>query len=115
MSNSCHLSDTRKEEKMHRKETVFEGYYSACWECSYLVKAPEYSNKGKVWNHKRRWFREYLKRILEEKPEAEPCTISLDDLIPRKVFEELLQNPNTKFRFKVVVEAKEILGARFVR
>lgn len=93
---------------MYRKETVFEGYYSACWECSYLVKAPEYSQKGKVWNHKRKWFREYLEHILGEKPEAEVHTISLDDLIPIEVFAKLLQDPNTKFRFKVVLEAEEL-------
>lgn len=94
--------------KRFHKETLFEGYFAACWEYSYLTKKPEYSGRGAVHNRRREWFRKYVEHNLERSSEAELPIISLDDLIPRQVFEKLLQDPNTKFRFKIVIEVKEI-------
>jgi len=90
------------------KETLFEGYFAACWEYSYLTKNPEYSRRGNAHNRRREWFHKYIEHNLEKSFEAEPLIISLDDMIPRQVFEKLLQNPNTKFRFNIVMEVKEI-------
>jgi len=93
---------------MFRKETVFEGYFVSFYETSYLSKEPEFVGPGWSWERMRRWFREYLKQKLQEKPEKEPVIISLEDMMPRQVFEKLLKNPDAKFHFKILVKAEEL-------
>ena len=93
-----------------RKVTVFEGFYDACWETSYLTKEPECKQKGRIQDYRRRWFREYLQDLVKRKkePEEERILVSLDDILPTQVFEELLQDPKTKFRFNINVEVEQI-------
>jgi len=89
---------------MFRKETVFEGYFAAYYESSFLAKEPEYSREGKAWDRTRAWFREYLENLLTSKPSK--YVIGFDDILPKQVYEKLLNNPNTKFHFRIVVEAE---------
>lgn len=92
---------------LYRKETVFEGYFFADHETAYISTEPEYSYKGKGWNYMRRWFRDYLKHLCEKRLDEESTLVSFEDLMPRQVYEKLLKNLNTRFRFKIVVEAIE--------
>jgi hypothetical protein len=56
----------------------------------------------------RGWFEDYIKSLLERAEVKEPQIISLEDLIPVEVYRRVLQNPKTKFRFRIVVETQEI-------
>jgi hypothetical protein len=56
----------------------------------------------------KKWFEDYIKSLLERPEDKEPQIISLEDLIPVEVYRRILQNPKTKFRFRIVVEAQEI-------
>lgn len=94
--------------RVYWKETVFEGYYSTCWECSFLMRDPDYRGEGYVYDQKRKWLRESIESYLKETPEPKPYIIGLDDLLPRQIFKRLLENPNKKFRFKIIAETEEI-------
>ena len=60
------------------------------------------------YKHLKEWFEDYIKSLLERPEDKEPQIISLEDLIPVEVYRRVLQNPKTKFRFRIVVEAQEI-------
>jgi hypothetical protein len=97
------------------KETVFEGYYSSCYETDYLSKEPEYQLKRLGDRLMRRWFQNYLKDLSKdqvrrraERNEEEPDALYFSDLIPKLVFRLLSEEPNTKLRFKIVVKAEQI-------
>jgi len=94
---------------MFRKETVFEGYFVSYYETSLLENEPAYYLKGRQKAHRlmRRWFKEYLRELVE-KVEKKPKIISFDDILPKEVYGRMLQNPMAKFRFRIVVEAEEI-------
>lgn len=88
---------------MFRKETVFEGYFAARWETSYLSKEFDIPRGLKEW------FSEYLQSLLEEK--SSPRIVSFDDILPKQVYKKVLENPRTKFRFKIVVEVEEVCSS----
>jgi hypothetical protein len=44
-----------------------------------------------------------------ERAEEEPDIIYFSDIIPTQVFRQLSKEPNTKLRFKIVVEAEQVL------
>ncbi len=90
------------------KDTVFEGYYTACREYSAIEKEPDYMGRSWAKKHMRKWFLEYLEHTLKDAADQERYSISLDDLIPKQVFKRLLTSPNQKFRFRFAVEAEEI-------
>ncbi|MEM0057891.1 MAG: hypothetical protein QW660_04590 [Candidatus Bathyarchaeia archaeon] len=94
---------------MFRKEIAFEGYLVHYYETSCLEKWPAYylREKGKGHESMKRWFQELLKQLVEKRKE-EPEIISFDDIIPKQVYERMLQNPMSKFRFRIIVEAEEI-------
>ena len=90
-----------------RKETVFEGYYTAYWgEGSYLEKEREYTRRGKMCDRLQELFREYLGANLKKSDQFD--FIGLDEIIPKQVYKALLKNPNQRFRFKFVVEVEEV-------
>lgn len=41
--------------------------------------------------------------------------ISVDELMPKQVYRKLLTNPNTRFRFKFVVEVEEVWNTRKIQ
>ena len=97
------------------KETVFEGYFSSCYETDYLSKEPEWDNKGLGDRLMRTWFQRYLKdlaqKIIRERAKSKdegPEAIYFSDLIPEPVFRLLSKEPTTKFCFRIVVEAKQV-------
>ncbi|MEM3726420.1 MAG: hypothetical protein QXK98_06115 [Candidatus Bathyarchaeia archaeon] len=94
---------------MFRKETVFEGYFVSYYETSCLEKWPAYylREEGKGHEPMKRWFQELLKQLVEKRKE-EPEIISFEDIIPKEVYERMLQRPLAKFRFRIIVEAEEI-------
>jgi hypothetical protein len=55
----------------------------------------------------RRRFRNHLNQLLEKKSE-EVSQVSFQGVMPKQIFEKLPKNVNTKFRFRIVVEAEEI-------
>lgn len=90
-----------------RKETIFEGYYTAYYECSWLEKKPQYARRGITYERLRKFFMDRLELNLKE-PDKESSIVNLDDLIPKEVYRKLLRNPNKRFRFKFVVEVEEV-------
>ncbi|MEM2202715.1 MAG: hypothetical protein QXG11_07290 [Candidatus Bathyarchaeia archaeon] len=93
---------------MFRKETVFEGYFVSYYETSCLEKEPaSYLKKeGKEHESMKRWFQTLLRQLTQKRKE-EPVIISFEDIIPKEVYERMLQRPTTKFRFRIIVEADE--------
>jgi hypothetical protein len=96
-----------------RKETIFEGYVVPHCEALLLEKkSPFYlDTKFLGYRHMKGWFENYIKSLLERPEDKEPQIISLEDLIPVEVYLRILQNPKTKFRFRIIVEAQEIKKA----
>jgi hypothetical protein len=92
------------------KETIFEGYVVPHYEALLLEREPPLSLDPKFlgYRHMKGWFEDYIKSLLERAEVKEPQIISLEDLIPVKVYRRVLQNPKTKFRFRIIVEAQEI-------
>jgi|YelNatPaOPRAMG01_1025707.scaffolds.fasta_scaffold236026_1 hypothetical protein len=93
-----------------RKETIFEGYVVPHYEALLLEREPPFylDTKFLGYKHVKEWFEDYIKSLLERRKDKEPQIISLEDLIPVEVYRRVLQNPKTKFRFRIVVEAQEI-------
>jgi hypothetical protein len=93
-----------------RKETIFEGYVVPHYEALLLEKeSPFYlDTKFLGYKHLKKWFEDYIKSLLERPEDKEPQIISLEDLIPVEVYRRILQNPKTKFLFRIVVDAQEI-------
>jgi len=93
-----------------RKETIFEGYVAPHYEALLLEREPPFylNTKFLGYKHLKKWFEDYIKSLLERRKNKEPQIISLEDLIPVEVYRRILQNPKTKFRFRIVVEAQEI-------
>jgi hypothetical protein len=93
-----------------RKETIFEGYVVPHYEALLLEREPPpYLDPEFLgYRHMKEWFQDYIKSLLERTEDKEPQIISLEDLIPVEVYRRVLQNPKTKFRFRIVVEAHEI-------
>ena len=93
-----------------RKETIFEGYVVPHYEALLLEREPPFylDTKFLGYKHLKKWFEDYIKSLLERRKNKEPQIISLEDLIPVEVYRRILQNPKTKFRFRIVVEAQEI-------
>ena len=93
-----------------RKETIFEGYIVPHYEALLLEREPPFylDTKFLGYKHVKEWFEDYIKSLLERRKDKEPQIISLEDLIPVEVYRRVLQNPKTKFRFRIVVEAQEI-------
>lgn len=106
------------------KETVFEDYYSFDYETDFLTKEPKWKKRGLANRVLRTWFHRYLRELAqpermlelaESKDEEasyckdeEPETIYFSDLFPRSVFRLLSKEPDTKFRFRIVVEAEQV-------
>jgi hypothetical protein len=101
--------DFEMEAAVLRKETIFEGYVAPHYEALLLEKEPPFylDTKFLGYRHMKGWFEDYIKSLLE-RPGNEHQIISLEDLIPVEVYRRVLQNPKTKFRFRIVVEAHEI-------
>ena len=93
-------SEDKMQNHTFRKETTFEGYFSSCWETSYL------SNRYEISKRCEKWFKDNLRQIMKDKPSD--TLLYFEDLIPKKVYERILENPKTKFRFKITVEVKEV-------
>ena len=93
-----------------RKETIFEGYVVPHYEALLLERKPPpyFDTEFLGYRHMKGWFEDYIKSLLEGVGDKEPQIISLEDLIPIDVYRRVLQNPKTKFRFRIVVEAQEI-------
>jgi hypothetical protein len=93
-----------------RKETIFEGYVVPHYEALLLEREPPpyFDTKFLGYKHLKKWFEDYIKSLLERTEDKESQIISLGDLIPVEVYRRVLQNPKTKFRFRIVVEAREI-------
>jgi len=93
-----------------RKETIFEGYIVPRYEALLLEREPPpYLDPEFLgYKHMREWFEGYIKSLLEGREDKAPLTISLEDSIPVEVYRRVLQNPKTKFRFRIIVEAQEI-------
>jgi len=93
-----------------RKETIFEGYVVPHYEPLLSEREPPlYLDQEFLgYRHMKRWFEDYIRSLLERAEDKEPQIISLEDLIPVEVYRRVLQNPKTKFRFRIVVEAREI-------
>jgi hypothetical protein len=92
-----------------RKETIFEGYIVPHYETLLLEGKPLYLDPEFLgYRHMREWFEGYIKSLLEGREDKAPLTISLEDIIPVEVYRRVLQNPKTKFRFRIIVEAQEI-------
>ncbi len=94
--------------QVFRKETIFEGYYASDYETDYLSEEPEYVGGGKGQEIMREWFRRYLPGLVRKKQDNEPQEVFFEDLMPRQVFRRLSQDLNTRFRFRITVEAEEI-------
>jgi len=92
------------------KETIFEGYVVPHYEALLLEREPMLCLDPEFlgYRHMKVWFEDYIKSLLERAEDKEPQVISLEDLIPVEVYRRVLQNPKTKFRFRIVVEAQEI-------
>lgn len=82
------------------KEITFEGYFGSCWETSYLSKTYEFSKRCE------KWFKNVLKSLIEM--ESSESHLFFDDLIPKEIYKRILEEPKTKFHFKITVEVKEI-------
>jgi len=93
-----------------RKETIFEGYVVPHYEALLLEREPPLYLDPEFlgYRHMKEWFEDYIKSLLERTEDKEPQIISLEELIPVEVYRRVLQNPKTKFRFRIVVEAHEI-------
>jgi len=93
-----------------RKETIFEGYVVPHYEALLLEREPPFylDTKFLSYRHMKGCFENYIKSLLERPEDKELQIISLEDLIPVEVYLRILQNPKTKFRFRIVVEAQEI-------
>jgi hypothetical protein len=93
-----------------RKESIFEGYVVPHYEALLLEREPPpYLDPEFLgYRHMKEWFQDYIKSLLERTEDKEPQIISLEDLIPVEVYRRVLQNPKTKFRFRIIVEAQEI-------
>jgi hypothetical protein len=93
-----------------RKESIFEGYVVPHYEALLLEREPPLYLDPEFlgYRHMKGWFEDYIKSLLERTEVKEPQIISLEDLIPVEVYRRVLQNPKTKFRFRIVVEAQEI-------
>jgi len=93
-----------------RKESIFEGYVVPHYETLILEReSPLYLDPEFLgYRHMKGWFEDYIKSLLERTEVKEPQIISLEDLIPVEVYRRVLQNPKTKFRFRIIVEAQEI-------
>jgi hypothetical protein len=93
-----------------RKESIFEGYVVPHYEALLLEgEPPLYLDPEFLgYRHMKGWFEDYIKSLLERTEVKETQIISLEDLIPVEVYRRVLQNPKTKFRFRIVVEAQEI-------
>lgn len=91
-----------------RKETVFEGYFIADYDTAYISKHFEYSDKGKGWDYMRKWFQRYLQHLCEEGIDEESSVVSFEDIMPRQIYEKLLRNLDTKFRFRIIVEVEKL-------
>jgi hypothetical protein len=93
-----------------RKESIFEGYVVPHYEALLLEREPPLYLDPEFlgYRHMKGWFEDYIKSLLERAEDMEPQIISLEDLIPVEVYRRVLQNPKTKFRFRIVVEAQEI-------
>jgi len=93
-----------------RKETIFEGYVVPHYEALLLEREPPLYLDPEFlgYRHMKEWFEDYIKSLLERTEDKEPQIISLEELIPVEVYRRVLQNPKTKFRFRIVVEAQEI-------
>ena len=95
-----------KRDRVFRKETVFEGFFSSFCVESHLSKELEWTGKDKGNVTMRRWFQRYLRDLAEKIRDEDG--VSFEDLIPTEVYQRLLQNRGTKFRFRFTVEAEEI-------
>jgi hypothetical protein len=93
-----------------RKETIFEGYIVPRYEALLLEREPPHYLDPEFlgYRHMREWFEGYIKSLLERAEVKEPQIISLEDSIPVEVYRRVLQNPKTKFRFRIILEAQEI-------
>jgi hypothetical protein len=93
-----------------RKESIFEGYVVPHYEALLLEREPPLYLDPEFlsYRHMKGWFEDYIKSLLERTEVKEPQIISLEDLIPVEVYRRVMQNPKTKFRFRIVVEAQEI-------
>ena len=93
-----------------RKETIFEGYVVPHYEALLLEREPPLYLDPEFlgYRHMKEWFEDYIKSLLERTEDKEPQIISLEELIPVEVYRRVLQNPKTKFRFRIIVEAQEI-------
>jgi hypothetical protein len=93
-----------------RKESIFEGYVVPHYETLLVEREPPLYLDPEFlgYRHMEGWFEDYIKSLLERTEDKEPQIISLEDLIPVEVYRRVLQNPKTKFRFRIIVEAQEI-------
>ena len=93
-----------------RKESIFEGYVVPHYEALLLEREPPLYLDPEFlgYRHMEGWFEDYIKSLLERTEVKEPQIITLEDLIPVEVYRRVLQNPKTKFRFRIIVEAQEI-------
>jgi hypothetical protein len=92
-----------------RKESIFEGYVVPHYEALLLEREPPLYLDPEFlgYRHMKEWFEDYMKSLLERAEDKEPQVISLEDLISVEVYRRVLQNPKTKFRFRIVVEAQK--------
>jgi hypothetical protein len=104
------MSKLESEKAMFRKVTVFEGYLSSDYEAVYLSRKPECLGKSRGESMMRKWLRRYLKQLLEEKPEARPDVLRFEHVMPRQVLKGTLESLDTKFRFRITVEAEPADG-----
>ncbi|MCJ7424365.1 hypothetical protein MUP01_08895 [Candidatus Bathyarchaeota archaeon] len=96
-----------KRGRIFAKRTSFEGYYTSYWEASFLQRDPDFAGEGRTYDRRREELRETLEYNLRKHGAKEPAAVLFfDHVIPREVFEKLLENPNTKFQFKFHVEAR---------
>lgn len=61
--------------RVFRKETVFEGYFVADYETSYLSKEYEFSDKHEGVRLLTAWFYKYLQQLVKNKAETEHSSI----------------------------------------
>jgi hypothetical protein len=96
-----------------RKESIFEGYVVPHYEALLLEREPPvyFDTEFLGYRHMKGWFENYIKSLLERPEDKEPQIISLEDLIPVEIYRRILQNPKTKFHFRIIVEAQEIKKA----
>ena len=87
---------------MWRKETIFEGYLYLDPEQSYITKQYEIDQPLE------RWVRNYLHDYISGNVASSGDIVMFEDIMPKEIFEEMLKDLKTKFRFKIIVEVEKM-------